>query len=1550
MGDRACAPVRHIFAGFMSRGPFDFELGNIIMRRLALISAFLFGALWVPCVLAQDPPAREVDEYDPSIYVEEEAALKKVLKQAAAAESAQDWISALELYTKALKQWPANVCRTGKGTFTSVGEYVMRKIAAFPPEGRVQYRNTFDRLAAGYWKQALEEGDVGALQRIVDQYFFTSCADDAAFCLAGVHMERGDFHEAMYLLDRVVKYHPDTDLPMQDILFRLALCQKKIGDSQGFAATVKKLADLPQDLKVAIGNARVDLKPVLGVMERVGGIAAPVVEGPDWPVIGGNNSHTRLPSWQSSNDIRRASFPPFRTARKTAGDDARYYGQVQPKVIVYPTACGNALYVSDGRKVFAFDMSNFKILWKTGAASGKASGEDFRPIQFSGANFIFGCTVADGIVFANLHKGETSQRGESAESGCIVAIDAANGKRLWISEKARDEKMSALLQTTLFQSPPIVVGTRVYAAGTSRQGQSREAYLWCFDARTGRPVWKCFICGDLAGNVNPWSGQLMTGNGPTIAEEGGVVYCLTNFGGMAAVDANKGTLLWLTDYMTGINVERTQPQWRGPVVDAGGTWDMWVPVVSGGYIHCTPSDATKRYMVFDTKSGERLSNEQLDARQYVLGISGETTVLCGEKLSFINKDPKNRKRMKESVDLKGSEGVAFMTQNHVYVSMKDQFKRVKLANLKLDKEAKWHGGPSIGEAGTIVVVGDMLVVASETGVSVYWDGERFAREFNEKVAAGDVSAIMEKAASLKENSRYEESIADYGTALRLVREKKDPALADREKYCVESLLWLHKKVADESFQKKVCEKSLEHYLKGLEFATTEKSNSELLIGAGASCVELKRWVEAVGAYQKVVLTCRKELFAPSPGLRLLACFHAANCIDEIIRKQGREAYEAVEKEAQAAYAAACQTGAVEALQGFLLMYPNSVSALQAAEKVAALRLDRGDLQGYMHMLRFLVRNGTADKVAQFRADLCNGYRRMGDVERTRAQANRLKWSFASAEVKDGSSKKPVADFVAERMEWAAEKNDGASKETVRLAMPLKPQKEFVAEGGAANAPEIVDLSGSRGVASFTECILMNRGAAMQCLPWPKLEPAWSWVNERDVLGMRLDCNPPGDDGKASSGVVVGEILSGCAPEKAGLKAKDVIVAVDGKPVSCREEFFAAAAARKGQEIVLTLLKGQVQAEYRYTVPAKGASLGDPVLCASFTSSGRLLLVRAHQAVLVDPVTGKCAWSFPEPGRTATLIRGLAGEGRVFVIGSAGLNSGGTQETGSNGTIVCLDEMTGARLWERDDSLAPALASVVGKVAVSRDNVIVRPCQATVLLIDGETGAKLVEIQASPASLSVPNRDVSESDVAGVAAAACNGDTLFTVLGGRELKAYSMYERKDLWRSGIGVSRGNGCVWVCGEYVCATSDPSKLFVYGVESGKRVLEISLPAGKPLDPGFGCVVEGSDVYVGTADQAGFQIFAYNINTAGKLSWFGACDASCKIARGDSAPGLKDHVIVRATTRVQGKTAAVVWNKKSGKNVYQFNDVKGEKFEIAVLNGCMCITTDKGVTIYGD
>lgn len=354
----------------------------------------------------------------------------------------------------------------------------------------------------------------------------------------------------------------------------------------------------PQDGRVSILAFEQDLTPDAALQSRTI-IVPPAVDLVDWSQPGGTADNTP-PNSRGSGVLERAW-------RSNLG--AGSSGSVQ--IAAPPVIAGGTLYFLDSdHRVQAVDASDGSRIWNSqirgegrdrsarGGGVAVSGGRVFVSTGFgvmvaldattgaeawrqqAGAPFHSAPTVAGGRVYAVTNDSElvafdagtgavlwnfqaiaesarilsapsVAVSGESViapfASGEVVALLAANGRRLWSDSLSRAGRLSSLSAINDIAGRPAVEDGVVYAA-------SHSGVLASIDLRTGQRVW----ARPFASTQTPWVA-------------GDVIYAVSVDGELCAFDKATGNIYWVSQLRRYENEDNRTGRiaWQGPIMVGG---------------------------------------------------------------------------------------------------------------------------------------------------------------------------------------------------------------------------------------------------------------------------------------------------------------------------------------------------------------------------------------------------------------------------------------------------------------------------------------------------------------------------------------------------------------------------------------------------------------------------------------------------------------------------------------------------------------------------------------------------------------------------------------------------------------------------------------------------------------------------------------------------------------------------------------------------------------------------------------------------------------------
>ncbi|MCA9104637.1 MAG: PQQ-binding-like beta-propeller repeat protein [Planctomycetales bacterium] len=156
--------------------------------------------------------------------------LEELLRRAELFAAESSFRNATVLWTRVLEEGGSSLTTADAETYVPLADRVEIAISKLPAEGIAAYRIVADGEATALLAQSDRLGREAALSAVVERHFMSSLGDQAAFELSGYLLDRFDYVAATRLLEKIVRRHPDPDVPAGDLHLRLAVGWAALGD------------------------------------------------------------------------------------------------------------------------------------------------------------------------------------------------------------------------------------------------------------------------------------------------------------------------------------------------------------------------------------------------------------------------------------------------------------------------------------------------------------------------------------------------------------------------------------------------------------------------------------------------------------------------------------------------------------------------------------------------------------------------------------------------------------------------------------------------------------------------------------------------------------------------------------------------------------------------------------------------------------------------------------------------------------------------------------------------------------------------------------------------------------------------------------------------------------------------------------------------------------------------------------------------------------------------------------------------------------------------
>lgn len=472
-------------------------------------------------------------------------------------------------------------------------------LARVPPDALRTYRDRIDQPAKALLDAGKRDRDPRPLWQLLDRYFVSRPAEEGAMLLAQLLFERGEFRTAELLWRRLLRdaeadvAYPDAKADPAAIRARVVLAVifqgepdrakaelaafkakhpaaagPLAGTTGPFADTLQRVLDHPPQVSPDTGNGR-EWPTFAGDPQRTGRVPVPLPHywpgQPTWSqVIPGTGNANRAPPFS----------PP---ARKPFG---------------HPVIAHENVYVTDGSRVFAFDLTTGRILPAVRL-------QDSPPASPPCCTL----TVAGDRLYARLGpavvRSPEPPRGKDAQPKAETAIvclgmrpDRQPGdpalRKLWELQPPKAEGKAAMV----WEGAPLVADRRLWAVLARFEGGRVAHSVACYDPADSadapdRPAWVTEVSDSPVspGPEGRTRQELLTRAGRNVVFN-------SNGGAVVALDAATGRKAWGFRY----------PRAARRVGEANRSPDPAPPVAFGGRVFVAPADADRVYAL-DAETG-----------------------------------------------------------------------------------------------------------------------------------------------------------------------------------------------------------------------------------------------------------------------------------------------------------------------------------------------------------------------------------------------------------------------------------------------------------------------------------------------------------------------------------------------------------------------------------------------------------------------------------------------------------------------------------------------------------------------------------------------------------------------------------------------------------------------------------------------------------------------------------------------------------------------------------------------------------------------------------
>ncbi|CAN5633074.1 hypothetical protein BH09PLA1_BH09PLA1_06420 [soil metagenome] len=1011
------------------RGSAISRKSDLILTTLAAFATALIamGPSVAPAQLtpAQSRELNQVYVRDSSIAVEKFALAERM-------HSLREWHKAADVYQEVLVNYADRVVPSESNPqdqvvqYTSVVSAVQERLSRWPAEGLVEYRARYEVEAQALLDTA-RPGDLSTLHRVHATYFVTEAGRAAGVRLVDAQLEAGEFAAAAWTAQRMLDLHPDLSAATSPLramlLYRAGLALHLAGDTKQATA---RLDELRKNFPDAIGRVRGEDTLLADSLEA--DLAAPqpsasASSSDSWPMAYGSPDRARVSRTVNSigANLYTIELSRLESASPRLGispQDGQSESDRRSGFMtgVLPVVDRGELFFQDNARVYAVNLESSLALpgWAQtydGNRGGRYAVAGAVPTPRGQLCTI---SVTDNSVLAIMGLNDiriAAQMGGRRETR-LVCLDRRTGAERWTSRPAQLAESAPPAAATAmreldFSGSPLVVGDSVYVMGRGSKGmQFEDCYVFCIDLASGKSKWSTYVASaNIAGQFFDESIGGTQQSISHLAYASGRIFCLTNLGAIAAINAYDGTMAWLNiypreeaDFNARLMGMRSAPSPRKP-------WSFNPVIVSDQNVFVLPGDG-KNLHVYDAGSGKEIRKfgtalrqeqnrfndaqanvrEQLNMIVGVVPASGDLVLATDRsvlRVDWRTFEPMSEKGLgikwkkafepptfagardpsqfgRDGTPMPTIRGRPFLSTESVFVPTAWQLQTIALRNgasvHAYPADRSWNDDE---EPGNILATSEYLVIAGPTHVTVYTDMQLALRRLDSAIAAApnDPDPRLRYAEVMFVSQKLEASLAKLDEAIDLLGGRKSMAPgANRERVFADALTFAQKLsrpplVADQAATiNGLFDRALDAAQSPSQQLNLRLSRADYCSAAQDPATELRMYQEVLASPQMRSITVAR---AESGIARQAALVARQGVSDLLSRPGGRALYEPYEKQASAALEENRLSADPAKLLEIAQVYPNSTAGRTASLLAADSYESAGNARQAVQSLRQL---------------------------------------------------------------------------------------------------------------------------------------------------------------------------------------------------------------------------------------------------------------------------------------------------------------------------------------------------------------------------------------------------------------------------------------------------------------------------------------------------------------------------------------------------------------------------------------------------------------------
>jgi outer membrane protein assembly factor BamB len=515
------------------------------------------------------------------------------------------------------------------------------RLASLPAEALALYRKQVDVQAQKWLQQAQADHVVGPLHRLVDEAFCSRVGGQALELLGDLAFEKGDFDEALIWWRMVAtpagvpgpaknKAGQRLDLlfpdPPRDLVARVRAKQIVArlfhDDWENLDEELQAYRKLHGKAVGTIAGHKGPYAATLSKLIQQARKHGPHSEHRLWTTFGGTPARNlvlpRMPDAKLWED-----GPTWRVRLLDAKEDAdpdELNKVMTPtgltrRLAFHPLIAGDQVLVADARSVTAYQLLTGTLRFRYDLAAELAPGLDKVPgsqpldVRYTlsvAGDCVYACLGATSLS-AGLAKKVAGKEEEC--SSYLVCLDLKPGKNKKGHKRWHVKATATGKEGVAFEGAPLVHQGQVYLGLSRFTGTSRKSAVICYDAETGKQLWRQEVCETRLPETGPEASPRRQPDLLTLA--GNLIIHCSHSGAIVALDAFSGKRVWAVRYPS--RAPKLSDEDLSPC-------DLTPCVYASGRLYAAPQDLD-HILCLDPGSGRTLWGREGIEVVHLLGVA-----------------------------------------------------------------------------------------------------------------------------------------------------------------------------------------------------------------------------------------------------------------------------------------------------------------------------------------------------------------------------------------------------------------------------------------------------------------------------------------------------------------------------------------------------------------------------------------------------------------------------------------------------------------------------------------------------------------------------------------------------------------------------------------------------------------------------------------------------------------------------------------------------------------------------------------------------------------